>query len=98
MSSKGEGTRHEILVRAVELARVLGLAGVTIGRLAEELSMSKSGLFAHFGSKEALQIAILDQAAADFTDQVVRPALSEPRGEPRLRRAVEGWLAWGLAQ
>ncbi len=97
MSSTGEETRHEILDRAVDVARVVGLGGVTIGRLADELSMSKSGLFAHFGSKEALQIAILDHAVADFVEHVVRPALAEPRGAPRLRRAFESWLAWGLA-
>src|SRR6476659_5072689 len=96
MGTKGEDTRHDILVRAAELARIVGLEGVTIGRLAEELRMSKSGLFAHFGSKEALQIAILEHTALAFVDEVMRPALARPRGEPRLRHAFEGWLAWGL--
>jgi AcrR family transcriptional regulator len=97
MVTKGESTRHEILEHAARQARVLGLAGVTIGPLAKDLGMSKSGLFAHFGSKEALQIAILEHTSARFVDAVVRPALARPRGEPRLRHAFEGWLAWGLA-
>jgi AcrR family transcriptional regulator len=96
MGTKGEDTRHEILIRGAELAKVVGLEGVTIGRLAEELKMSKSGLFAHFGSKEALQIAILDHTAARFVDGVVRPALACPRGEARLRHAFDGWITWGL--
>jgi AcrR family transcriptional regulator len=92
--SKGLDTRDAILVRATELASQVGLAGLSIGALAEDLDLSKSGLFAHFGSKESLQIAVLEHAAADFVDAVVRPALREPRGEPRMRALFERWLAW----
>ncbi|HEV2719422.1 MAG TPA: helix-turn-helix domain-containing protein, partial [Thermoanaerobaculia bacterium] len=79
---KGQRTRASILDRAVDLASVEGLEGLTIGRLAEELQMSKSGLFAHFGSKEDLQLAAIDAAGQRFIDTVVRPALSAPRGYP----------------
>ncbi|MCB9688578.1 MAG: TetR/AcrR family transcriptional regulator [Alphaproteobacteria bacterium] len=98
MVTKGERTRAEIVDQGARMARVEGLNGVSIGQLAKELSMSKSGLFAHFGSKEALQLAILEHTAAQFVDEVVRPALSQPRGEPRLRAAFERWLAWGVAE
>lgn len=97
MTERGETTRTEILDRAVEHARRVGLSGVTIGQLAADLGLSKSGLFAHFGSREALEVAIVDHAAADFADRVVRPALTQARGEPRLTAAFEGWLAWGAA-
>jgi AcrR family transcriptional regulator len=91
---KGEATRQVILQRAVRLATQIGLDGLTIGRLATELGLSKSGLFAHFRSKEALQIQVLDAAAERFVDEVVRPSLSQSRGEPRLRALFERWLAW----
>jgi AcrR family transcriptional regulator len=93
-SRKGEVTRSAILDRAVLLATQTGLDGLTIGRLATELDLSKSGLFAHFRSKEALQISVLDAAAARFIEEVVRPTLREPRGEPRLRALFSRWLAW----
>jgi len=92
--SKRLDTRDAILVRATELASQVGLAGLSIGALAEDLDLSKSGLFAHFGSKESLQIAVLEHAATDFVSAVVRPALREPRGEPRMRALFERWLAW----
>jgi AcrR family transcriptional regulator len=95
--SKGELTRQAILEHATALASRVGLSGLTIGRLAEELSLSKSGLFAHFRSKEALQIQVLEFAADRFTDGVVRPGLSAPRGEPRVRALFERWLEWGRA-
>jgi AcrR family transcriptional regulator len=97
MTTRGEATRLEILDRATELARLVGLRGVTIGQLAADLSMSKSGLFAHFGAREALEIAILDHAAAQFVNDVIRPTLSQPRGVPRLAAAFERWLAWSQA-
>jgi AcrR family transcriptional regulator len=96
MSARGETTRTQILDRASQLARREGLGGLTIGALATDLGLSKSGLFAHFGSKEALQVAILEYTAQRFVDGVVRPALREPRGLPRLRTAFTGWLDWGL--
>lgn len=91
---KGEFTRQAILDRATALASQIGLEGVTIGTLADDLDLSKSGLFAHFGSKEALQVQILEHAAGVFVTRVVRPAVSAPRGEPRVRALFERWLEW----
>lgn len=91
---KGDQTREAILERAIRLASEVGLEGLTIGRLAGALDLSKSGLFAHFASKEALQVQTLERAAERFVDVVVRPALAEPRGEPRLRALFERWLRW----
>jgi AcrR family transcriptional regulator len=91
---KGEQTRAAILEHATDLATQVGLEGLTIGRLATELSLSKSGLFAHFRSKEALQVQVLDAASQRFVEQVLRPALAAPRGEKRLRAIFERWLAW----
>jgi AcrR family transcriptional regulator len=96
--TKGEDTRRTILDRAVGIAATVGLEGLTVGHLAEELDMSKSGLFAHFRSKEALQIAVLEAAVGQFVDAVLRPALSAPRGEERLRAVLEGWLKWALTR
>lgn len=86
-----------MLGAALSLATELGLEGVTIGKLAEHVGMSKSGLFAHFSSKENLQVAILDEAVARFVAVVVAPALKKPRGEPRLRALLENWIAWSKA-
>jgi AcrR family transcriptional regulator len=91
---KGEATRTAILDRATELARSQGVEGLTIGRLATELSLSKSGLFAHFGSKEALQVAVIEHAREQFVTRVIAPALKVSRGEPRLRALIERWGAW----
>jgi AcrR family transcriptional regulator len=93
--SKGDDTRQAILGRAFELASVLGVSGLTIGRLAEETGLSKSGLFAHFGSKEALDVAVVEEASRQFVQEVMVPALREPRGEPRVRALFDRWLAWG---
>ncbi|HEV8305950.1 MAG TPA: TetR/AcrR family transcriptional regulator [Gemmatimonadales bacterium] len=93
-TTKGMITRQAVLERAVALASRVGLGGLTIGTLAEDLDLSKSGLFGHFHSKEALQIQVLEHAAAKFVDAVVRPALAQPRGEPRLRSLFERWLDW----
>ena len=84
-----------ILTRAFELATVVGVNGLTIGRLAEETGLSKSGLFAHFGSKEALDVAVVEEAARQFVQAVMVPALREPRGEPRVRALFERWMVWG---
>jgi AcrR family transcriptional regulator len=92
--SKGEQTRQAVLDRAVDIARRVGLGGLTIGTLAEQAEMSKSGLFAHFRSKEALQLAVLEHARSDFEDQVARPTLKAPRGEARVRELFRRWLAW----
>ena len=90
--AKGARTRESILRVAVDLASVEGLEGLTIGRLAEELKMSKSGLFAHFGSKEDLQLATVEMARQIFVERIVRPALAQPEGLPRLLGLCEGWL------
>jgi AcrR family transcriptional regulator len=92
--SKGSATREAVLGHALALASEVGLEGVTIGTLAGRARMSKSGLFAHFDSKEALQIAILDSAEERFIAEVVVPALKKKRGEPRLRALLSNWLAW----
>lgn len=92
--SKGEQTREAILVHALGLATRIGFEGLTIGRLADDLKMSKSGLFAHFRSKEALQLEILRMAGARMVETVVKPALAAPRGEPRVRTLFDGWLQW----
>ncbi|MCE6996844.1 TetR/AcrR family transcriptional regulator [Saccharothrix sp. S26] len=91
---RGEQTRRQILRRAAEIASVEGLEGLSIGRLAGELEVSKSGVFAHFGSKEELQLATVRAAAAIFVRQVVDPALVEPPGLGRLTRLMDGWLAY----
>ena len=91
---KGDATHQAILDRATGLASAIGLEGLTIGALATELDLSKSGLFAHFQSKEALQLQVLDHGAAVFVENVVRPALVAPRGEPRMRTLFERWLDW----
>ena len=93
-ASKGEQTREAILTHALGLATRIGFEGLTIGRLAEDLQMSKSGLFAHFRSKEALQLEILRMAGERMIESVVRPALTAPRGEPRVRALFERWLQW----
>jgi AcrR family transcriptional regulator len=72
----------------------VGLEGLTIGQLAAALDLSKSGLFAHFGSKDVLQVEVLNHAARRFTDVVVRPALAAPRGVARLREIFERWVRW----
>ncbi|HVO54513.1 MAG TPA: helix-turn-helix domain-containing protein [Solirubrobacterales bacterium] len=91
-ASKGEQTRAAILERAVDLASTEGLEGLTIGRLAAELRMSKSGLFAHFGSKQELQLATVEAAAARFRAAVIEPATAAPDGAPRLRALAAEYL------
>lgn len=89
---KGDRTRAAIVERAVDIASVEGLEGLTIGRLADELKMSKSGVFAHFGSKEELQIATVEAARHRFVNEVFRPALKNERGYPRLVEICRAWL------
>ncbi len=91
---KGELTRQAILEHALGLATRVGLGGVSIGQLASDLGLSKSGLFAHFQSKEALQLQVLELASSRFVDTVLRPSLAAPRGEPRLREMMERWRDW----
>ncbi len=92
--SKGEETRSQILSAAVEQASTAGFESLTIGTLAEKTGMSKSGLFAHFGSKLDLQVAALDECARQFTEAVFMPALKVPRGVKRLKALFENWITW----
>ncbi|MEU1396041.1 TetR/AcrR family transcriptional regulator [Micromonospora zamorensis] len=91
---KGEDTRLAVLDQAIEVARRVGLRGLTIGSLAEQTHLSKSGLFGHFKSKEILQIEVLGRARTQFEDAVALPALRTSRGEPRVRELFSRWLAW----
>ncbi len=90
--SDGERSRNAILREAAQLATVEGISGLSIGRLADAVGMSKSGLFAHFGSKEELQLATIDTARAMFVAEVVEPALAAPTGLERLRALYERFL------
>jgi AcrR family transcriptional regulator len=91
--SDGRRTREKILVAAAQLATVEGIDGLSIGRLAEHIGMSKSGLFAHFGSKEELQLAAVATAEEIFADDVVKPALAQPPGLTRLESLCENFLS-----
>ena len=95
--SKGEQTRTAILDEALKIASRLGLEGLTIGSLADATGMSKSGLFAHFGSREDLQLAVLEHAAQRYGEKVFVPVLKIERGLPRLRALFERWLDWAIA-
>lgn len=90
--SKGGQTRAEILSHAVKIASLEGLAGLTIGRLAEELKMSKSGLFAHFRSKQRLELATIEYAWEIFSDEVLSPAQQSSEGIARLWALCDLWL------
>lgn len=92
--SKGEDTGQHIVRGGLREASRIGLTHLTIGGLAAALDMSKSGLYAHFRSKENLQLAILDFAAEHFRQTVILPALAEPAGLPRVRAIVERWMGW----
>ncbi|MDP1735332.1 MAG: TetR/AcrR family transcriptional regulator [Sulfuritalea sp.] len=91
---KGEHTRQAILDEALSMASCIGVGSLSIGVLAERTHMSKSGLFAHFGSKEELQLAVLRESQQRFAEIVIRPALRLPRGLARLRAIVTNWLSW----
>ncbi len=90
--SDGERSRNAILREAAQLATVEGITGLSIGRLADAVGMSKSGLFAHFGSKEELQLATIDTASALFTETVIDPALEAPTGLEQLQQLAERFL------
>jgi AcrR family transcriptional regulator len=94
--TKGEQTRTAILDEALKIASKLGLEGLTIGSLADATGMSKSGLFAHFGSREDLQLAVLEHAAQRYGELVFVPVLRIERGLPRLRALFERWLDWTI--
>lgn len=90
--ARGLHTRQAILARAVDIASVQGLEGLTVGSLAAQLKMSKSGLFAHFGSKEDLQLATIEFARDIFIKEVTLPALTARKGMPRLWGLLERWM------
>ncbi|MDZ4789594.1 MAG: TetR/AcrR family transcriptional regulator [Hyphomicrobiales bacterium] len=91
---KGKQTRTQIIEHAISLARTVGLEGVSLGALADRTGLSKSGLFAHFKSKEALQVDVVEAATEFFIAAVTRPALWHPRGEARLRALFKYYLHW----
>jgi len=93
-ATKGERTRAAILDAAFRIVSQAGLEGLTIGTLAEATGMSKSGLFAHFGSREELLLAVLGRGQEEFVKVVVNPALAKPRGLPRLRALFAHWIDW----
>lgn len=92
--TRGSQTRAAIVQEALAAASILGLGALTIGQLAKRLGLSKSGLFAHFGSKESLQLAVLEEVVERFVHQVIRPAVKAPSGEERLRTLYARWIAW----
>ncbi|MBF6987976.1 MULTISPECIES: TetR/AcrR family transcriptional regulator [Cupriavidus] len=91
---KGQLTRHAIIQQALDTATKVGFEQLSLATLAADTNMSKSGLYAHFKSKEALQQAVLDLAIERFGEIVVRPAMRHPRGMPRLQAMFEGYLEW----
>ena len=92
--AKGEITKNKILKKAAGLASVCGLEDMSIGELAKATGLSKSGLFAHFNSKENLQTQVIQWVARRFSEQVMQPAFKEPRGIPRIRAIFENWKSW----
>ncbi len=94
MSAKGEQTRKDIVGLAVNTVAKEGFAGLSIGGLAKDLGLSKSGVFAHFRSKEQLQLSVLAAAEELFVHHVVRPAIREPRGLPRVHALFRRWARW----
>src|SRR5262252_6311345 len=96
--TKGADTRQRILDNAFRRAARDGLGGVSLGGLAGDIGLSKSGLFAHFRSKEELQLAMLRTASAQFVETVLIPAFKKQRGIPRLRAVFESWLLWATSQ
>lgn len=87
-------TRQRILERSLAIASAEGLEGLTIGRLADELGMSKAGLLGHFGTKEGLQLAVVDEAAAVFSREVPERVKQAPSGLPHLRAVCEAWVSY----
>ncbi len=90
-------TRERILEHGLDLISRSGISGLTLGTLAIETGLSKSGLFAHFGSKEEVQLQLLDQTAAAARKTVVEPAMRFPEGLPRLQAVITNWLGWSQA-
>lgn len=95
---KEKNTKMRILQKGFEMASSLSLDAITIGALASEMKMSKSGVFAHFQSKENLQLEILNYAATKFVNEVLKPSLKVERGIPRIKAFVNRWIDWGHKQ
>lgn len=93
-ATKGERTRAAILEAGFRIVSREGLEGLTIGTLAQATGLSKSGLFAHFGSREDLLLAVLARGQEEFVRVVVNPALAKPRGLPRLKALFANWIDW----
>lgn len=94
MKNTGSKKRDHLLEQGLKMISQIGLSGITLGNLAEQAGVSKSGLFAHFGSKEELQIALLQQSAILATEHVIAPALQEEEGLPRLKALIHHWFGW----
>jgi len=92
---KEKDTKNAILQKGLEMSSHLSLEALTFGELAKEMKMSKSGLFAHFQSKENLQLDILNYAARQFAEEVILPSLKVERGIPRIKAIVNNWIEWG---
>jgi AcrR family transcriptional regulator len=95
---KGQTTKAAIIDAALGLASQIGLEGLSIGALAEITGMSKSGVFAHFGSREELQISVIRQYHDRFEAEVFQPALDQPRGIPRLQALFDNWMVQTSAE
>ncbi len=95
--AKGENTRVAILDRARIMASLRGLEGLTIGDLAAELGMSKSGLYVHFGSKQALQLAVVERLFEAFRREVIELALAQPDGTDQVAALLDRWIDWSCA-
>lgn len=97
-TKKGLATKSMILQAALEIASKSGLEGITIGHLADAVGMSKSGVFAHFGSREELQIAVIRKYYEHFSEMVFQPALTKAKGLPRLRQMIDAWLKLSVGE
>ncbi len=95
---KGQQTKAAIVDAALRMAAQVGLEGLSIGSLAEAMGMSKSGVFAHFGSRDELQISVVREYYARFEAQVFQPAMMQPRGLPRVRALFEHWMRFTSAE
>jgi AcrR family transcriptional regulator len=96
--SKGALTKAMIVDQALQIASRQGLEGLTVGHLAEALSMSKSGVFAHFGSREELQLAVVREYYCRFEARVFQPALQEPKGLARLQKMINLWMQTSIQE
>jgi AcrR family transcriptional regulator len=98
VAAKGQQTKSAIVDKALQMAAQVGLEGLSIGALADAMEMSKSGVFAHFGSRDELQIAVVREYYARFEQEVFAPAMSQPRGLPRVRALFQHWMHFTSAE